>query len=135
LAQLAVPDPLLAIHPDESAVQAGREIRLSIVDGRLGASDRNVFKFEYDPKVLQFKRLNAAELITPSDLPPGNQGKAIGSIAFRLARPNQQAPRSASIVFVAKVPGVSPVRVELADSAGASQASAGVIGTGLVRVR
>ncbi len=135
LAQLAVADPLLTIRPDESAVQAGREIRLSVVDGRIGASDRHLFKFEYDPKVLQFKRLSAAELVTPSDLPPGDQGKAVGSIAFRLARPNQPAPRSVSIIFVARTPGVSPVRVELTDPDGAAQTSSGIIGTGVVRVR
>jgi general secretion pathway protein D len=135
LAQLAVPEPLLAILPDESAVQAGREIKLSIVDGRIGTSDRNIFTFEYDPEVLQFKRLTDAELVSPSDLPPGDQGKAVGSIAFRVARPNEQAPRSVSIVFVAKAPGVSPVRVELTDSGSAVQASPGIIGTGVVRVR
>ncbi len=135
LAQLAVPDPVLVIRPDESAVQAGREIKLSIVDGRIGTSDRNIFKFEYDPEVLQFKRLSDAELVSPSDLPPGDQGKAVGSIAFRLARPNEHAPRSAYIVFVAKAPGVSPVRVELTDSGSAAQASPGIIGTGVVRVR
>jgi general secretion pathway protein D len=135
LAQLAVPEPLLAILPDESAVQAGREIKLSIVDGRIGTSNRNIFTFEYDPEVLQFKRLTDAELVSPSDLPPGDQGKAVGSIAFRVARPNEHAPRSVSIVFVAKAPGVSPVRVELTDSGSAVQASPGIIGTGVVRVR
>jgi general secretion pathway protein D len=135
LAQLAVPEPLLAILPDESAVQAGREIKLSIVDGRIGTSDRNIFTFEYDPEVLQFKRLTDAELVSPSDLPPGDQGKTVGSIAFRVARPNEHAPRSVSIVFVAKAPGVSPVRVELTDSGSAVQASPGIIGTGVVRVR
>lgn len=135
LAQLAAPDPLLAIHPHESAVQAGREIRLSIVDGRIGASGRNVFKFEYDPKVLQFKRLSAAELVTSPGLPPGTQGTAVGSIAFRLARPSQHVPRSASIIFVARAPGVSSLRVELTDSDSAVEASTEVVGRGVVRVR
>ncbi len=135
LAQLAVPEPLLAIRPDESAVQTGREIKLSIVDGRIGTSDRNIFKFEYDPKVLQFKRLSEAEFVNSSDLPPGDQGEARGSIAFRLVSPNLHAPRSASIIFVAKAPGVSPVRVELTHSDIGAQAPPGVVGTGVVRVR
>lgn len=135
LAQLGVPGPVLVIRPNESAVQAGREITLSIVDGRIDTSDRNVFKFEYDPKVLQFKRLSAAEVVSPSGLPFEDQWKSEGSIAFRLVHPRQHAPRSASIIFVARAPGVSPVRVELTDSESTTQTSAEVIGTGVVTVR
>lgn len=135
LAQLGVPGPVLVIRPNESAVQSGREIKLSIVDGRIDTSDRNVFKFEYDPKVLQFKRLSAAEVVSPSDLPSEDQWKSEGSIAFRLVRPRQHAPRSASIIFVARAPGVSPVRVELTDPEGTTQTSPEVIGTGVVTVR
>jgi hypothetical protein len=40
-----------------------------------------------------------------------------------------------SVTFVAKAPGVSPVRVELAGSGGEGQAPASEIGTGVVRVR
>ncbi|MBH0176556.1 MAG: hypothetical protein HP491_01485 [Nitrospira sp.] len=135
LAQLAVPEPLLAINPDESVVKFGKEIKLSIVDGRLSASDRNLFKLEYDPKILQFKRLGEAELVSSSGLPPGDQGAAVGTVAFRLARPGQRAPRSVSVVFMAKAPGVSPIRVELVISDGDGRAATSEIGTGVVRVR
>lgn len=135
LTQLAIPDPVLVVRPDESAVQAGREIKLSIVDGRIGSSDRNIFKLEYDPKVLRFKRVSDAELVSPVDLPAEDQRETVGSIAFRMARPNEHAPRSASIVFVAKAPGVSPIRVELTGASSAEQVPSDVIGTGVVRVR
>lgn len=135
LAQLAVPDPVLAIRPDESAVTFGKEIKLSIVDGRLSASDRNLFKLEYDPKILQFKRLGEAELVSPSGILPGDQDSAAGTVAFRLARPAQRAPRSVSVVFVAKAPGVSPIRVELVGSDGDGRPASSEIGTGVVRVR
>jgi general secretion pathway protein D len=135
LAQLAVPDPVLAIRPDEAAVQFGKEIKLSIVDGRLNASDQNLFKLEYDPKILQFKRLGEAELVSPSGVSPGDQNSAVGTVAFRLARPAQRAPRSVSVVFVAKAPGVSPIRVELVGSDGDGRAASSEIGTGVVRVR
>ncbi|MBH0192720.1 MAG: hypothetical protein HP492_13410 [Nitrospira sp.] len=135
LAQLASPDPVLAIHPDESAVKFGKEIKLSVVDGRLSASDQNIFKLEYDPKILQFKRLGEAELVSPSGLLSGDQGAAVGTVAFRLARPGQRAPRSVSVVFMTKAPGVSPIRVELVSSDGDGRAASSEIGTGVVRVR
>jgi general secretion pathway protein D len=135
LAQLAVPDPVLTIRPDESAVKFGKEIRLSIVDGRLSASGQNLFKLEYDPKILQFKRLGEAELVSSSGISPEDQGAAVGTVAFRLVRPEQRAPRSASVVFVGKALGVSPIRVELVGSDGDGRAASSEIGAGIVRVR
>lgn len=135
LAQLASPDPVLAIHPDESAVKLGKEIKLSVLDGRLSASDQNIFKLEYDPTILQFKRLGEAELVSPSSLSSGDMGAAVGTVEFRLARPGQRAPRSVSVVFMTKAPGVSPIRVELVGSDGIGRAASSEIGTGVVRVR
>jgi general secretion pathway protein D len=135
LAQLAVPDPLLAIRPGESAVQSGKEFKLSILDGRLSASDQTVFRLEYDPKILEFKRLGEAEVVGPSDIESGGQEDAVGTLAFRLARPAQRAPRSASVVFIGKAPGVSPVRVEIVGSDGESRAASSENATGVVRVR
>ncbi len=135
LAQLASPDPVLAIHPDESAVKLGKEIKLSIVDGRLSASDQNTFKLEYDPTILQFKRLAEAELVSLAGLSSGDMGAAVGTVEFRLARPGQRAPRSVSVVFMTKTPGVSPIRVELVGSDGIGRAASSEVGTGVVRVR
>ena len=135
LAQLAVPDPLLAIQPDESTIQSGKEVKLAIIDARIRASENNVFKLEYDPKILQFKRLGEAEIMSASDAASGEGREPDGTISFRLARPSQRAPRSVSVTFVAKAPGVSPVRVELAGSGGEGQASSTEVGTGVVRVR
>ncbi len=135
LAQLAVPDPLLAIQPDESTIQSGKEVKLAIIDARIRASENNVFKLEYDPKILQFKRLGEAEIMSASDAASGEGRESDGTISFRLARPSQRAPRSVSVTFVAKAPGVSPVRVELAGSGGEGQASSTEVGTGVVRVR
>ena len=129
LADAAIPGPLLAIQPDETAVQSGKEIKLAIIDARLRATDEQVFRLEYDPKVLQFKRLSEAEMIAP-----GVEGEPDGTVAFRLARPSQRAPRSVGVIFVAKSPGVSPVRVELTGSDGEPPASS-EIGKGVVRVR
>jgi general secretion pathway protein D len=131
LADRGAPGPLLAVKPEETAVQAGKEMKLAIIDGRLRATDHNLFRLEYDPKVLQFKRFNDGALISPA---PGEDSPD-GIIAFRLARPFQHAPRSVSVTFIGKAPGVSPVRVEVAKPDGGMAESSSEMGKGIVRVR
>jgi general secretion pathway protein D len=134
--QMAVPDPLLTIRPEESAIRSGNEIKLAVIDGRIAVSDQAVFRLEYDPQVLQFKRLGEAEMIsTPDAQPEESGGGAVGTISFRLIRPSQRGPRTANVTFMAKNPGVSPVRVELVTPGGDSQVTASPVGTGIVRVR
>ena len=136
LEQMAVPDPKLAIRPEESAIRSGKEIKLAVIDGRIAASDQTVFRLEYDPKILQFKRLGEAEVIsTPEGQSEESVDGAVGTISFRLTRPTQRAPRTANVTFVAKAPGVSPVRVELVAPGSDRQATASSVGTGIVRVR
>jgi len=125
---------VLAVQPDEAAIQIGKEVNLVIVDGRLRASEDNVFKLEYDPKILQFKRLGDTAVVSQSDLTTGG-GHSQGAVAFRLARPTQHAPRSVTVTFLGKAPGVSPVRVELARSVGDKPGVSSEAGEGVVRVR
>jgi general secretion pathway protein D len=131
LAQSAVPGPVLAIQPDETTVQSGKELKLAIIDARLRATDEQLFKLEYDPKILEFKRLSEADVIAVGS----RDGEAEGAVTFRLARPSQRAPRSIGAIFAAKAPGVSPVRVVVTGPEGESTLSASDIGNGVVRVR
>ncbi len=135
LALLATPDPVLAIKPEEAVVHSGKEIRLSIVDGRISASGESTFELEYDPGILQFKRLDNAELINTNETTPVDNDRQAGAITFHFARPAQRSPRTMDVIFVAKALGVSPIRVELTDSRGAKQMSPQLVGTGVVRVR
>ena len=135
LAQLATPDPLLMVKPEESIVQSGKEIRLSVVDGRVSVSGEHTFKLGYDPEILQFRRLDNAELIDAGETAAVNNAGQAGAITFHFARPAQRSPRTMNVIFVAKAPGVSPIRVELTDSGSAEQGSPEVVGTGVVRVR
>lgn len=129
LADTAVPGPLVSIQPEETAVQTGKEIKLAVMDARLRAVEGQIFKLEYDPKILQFKRFGDAEITPLSD------GEPDGMIAFRLARPSQRAPRSVTVTFAGKAPGVSPIRVELTGEDGEPSASSSEVGKGVVRVR
>jgi general secretion pathway protein D len=135
LAHLATPDPLLMIKPEESIVQSGKEIRISVVDGRISASDESTFKLGYDSDILQFKRLDNAELIDTDMTATRNNVGQTGTITFHFVRPARHSPRTMNVVFVAKAPGVSPIRAELINSGNAVQAPSEVVGTGVVRVR
>lgn len=135
LMKAAVSGPLLSIQPGDTAVQVGKEIKLSIVDGRLQASADGVFQLEYDPLVLHFKRIGEAELLDATASGNEGGGEETGKLVFRLSKTDSRAPRSVTVVFAAAAVGVSPVRVELAavDRDGTAQASE--VGTGVVRVR
>ncbi|HMS83211.1 MAG TPA: hypothetical protein PKD12_06145, partial [Nitrospira sp.] len=135
LAQLATPGPQLVIKPGDSIVQFGKDVTLAIVDGQVRSSDESMFKLEYDPDILQFKRLDDAELARSSESVGEESASGAGTIMFRLARPAGQAPRTVGVTFLAKAPGVSPVRVELLDSSSPVQTSTEVVGAGVVRVR
>jgi general secretion pathway protein D len=135
LNQLATPDPLLAVKPEEVVGQSGKEIRLSVIDGRLNASGEHTFKLGYDSEILQFKRLDNAELIDSGETTRVNNVGHTGAIMFHFAHPAQRSPRTMNVIFAAKAPGVSPIRVELTDTGSAAQASPEVVGTGVVRVR
>ncbi|THJ19652.1 MAG: hypothetical protein CAF44_014730 [Nitrospira sp. CG24D] len=135
LMKAAVSGPILSIQPGDTAVQVGKEIKLSIMDGRLQASADGVFQLEYDPLVLHFKRIGEAELLDSAASGNEGGGEETGKLAFRLSKADSRAPRSVTVIFAAAAVGVSPVRVELAavDRDGVAQASE--VGTGVVRVR
>ncbi|NJN70168.1 MAG: hypothetical protein HC801_07755 [Nitrospira sp.] len=135
LAKLATPGPALQVKPNESIVQSGKEVTIAIVDGRLRTSDENTFRFEYDPDILEFKHLDDGQLITAGATKPEGDGNREGTVMFQFTHPDQRAPRTVNLTFVAKSPGVSPVRVELRHSGTVDEASFEAIGSGVVRVR
>jgi general secretion pathway protein D len=135
LAKLATPGPALQVKPNESIVQSGKEVTIAIVDGRLRTSDENTFRFEYDPDILEFKHLDDGQLITAGATKLEGDGNREGTVMFQFTHPDQRAPRTVNLTFVAKSPGVSPVRVELRHSGTVDEASFEAIGSGVVRVR
>ncbi|MDH4083705.1 MAG: hypothetical protein OEW13_11175 [Nitrospira sp.] len=135
LTKLATPGPALQLKPDESVVQSGKEVTIAIVDGRIRASGKHTFRFEYDPDILEFTRLDDGQLITMGETKPEGDGNRGGAVMFHLAHPDQRAPRTVNLTFVAKAPGVSPLRVELSNSGTGDEATTEAIGSGVVRVR
>lgn len=133
LTELATPGPVLKIKPDEMIVRAGSEVRMAVVDGRIRATNANTFVLQYDPDILEFNGLDNVQVLS-TDV--ANGGKQAGAIMFHLAHPDQRPPRTLNLTFLAKAPGVTPVRVELKDSDPPDGGfSSGAAGSGVVRVR
>ena len=113
-----------SIKPDESVIQMGKEFKLAINDERLRPTADGVFQLQYDPQVLELRKLLNGEVIQ-SDGTGGQTSSSpetqAGMVAFKVApSARQTGGRTVTVTFYAKAPGVSPVRVGLVDSAAES---------------
>jgi general secretion pathway protein D len=128
-----------SIKPDESVIQMGKEFKLAISDERFRPTAEGVFYLQYDPQVLEFRRLLNGEIIQSDG--PGEQASSsletqVGTVAFKVAPSARQAGgRTVTVTFLAKAPGVSPMRVALVDSTAGSSTDSSQEGKGIVRVR
>jgi len=138
LTKMLTVGPAASVKPNESIVAVGKEFQLAIQDERLRPNKNGIFHLQYDPNVLDLKALIDAELIQldQTELPPSALAEAV--VAFRVG---SSAPRAATggrtvtAKFMAKAPGVSPIRVALMDGNGESVSGAPPDGKGIVRVR
>jgi len=127
-----------SVKPSESIVPVGKEFKLSIQDERLKPDKSGIFHLQYDPNVLDLKALVDAELIQldQAEIPPSDVAEAV--VAFRVGPSAPRATtggRTVTARFMAKAPGVSPIRVALMAGNGESQEGAPSDGKGIVRVR
>ena len=130
--------PAASIKPHESIVPVGKEFKLDINDERLQPDKDGVFYLRYDPNVLELKALADAELIQPDQSVVTDSPLTETVVAFRVASSAPRASNGARTVtakFVAKGPGVSPVRVALLDRNGEAFGEEAADGKGIVRVR
>jgi general secretion pathway protein D len=139
LAPTASIGAVASIRPDESVIQMGKEFKLAINDERLRPTADGVFQLQYDPQVLELRKLLNGEVIQ-SDGTGGQVSSStetqVGMVAFKVAPSARQAGgRTVTVTFYAKAPGVSPVRVALVDSAAESSTVPLQEGKGIVRVR
>ena len=138
LTKMLTVGPVASIKPNDSVVEVGKEFRVAIHDERLRPDKEGLFHLQYDPNVLDLKGLTDAEVIQmdPAELPPSGFAEAI--VAFRVGA---SAPRAATggrkvtARFMAKAPGVSPLRVALMNADGTVADGMPPDGKGIVRVR
>jgi general secretion pathway protein D len=119
-------------------VEVGKAFKIAIQDERLRPDKTALFHLQYDPHVLDLKGLVDAEVIQmdPAELSAPSLAEAV--VAFRVGA---SAPRAASggrkvtAKFIAKAPGVSPIRVALMNADGEVPTESLPDGKGIVRVR
>jgi general secretion pathway protein D len=125
-----------SIKPDESVIQLGKEFKLAINDERLRPTADGVFQLQYDPQVLELRKLLNGEVIQANGIGEQTSSSPEGMVAFRVAPSARQiGGRTVTVTFYAKAPGVSPVRVAFVDSAAESSTGPLQEGKGIVRVR
>jgi general secretion pathway protein D len=139
LTPLASVGTVASIRPGESVIQLGKEFKLAIDDERLRPTAEGIFQLEYDPQVLEFRKILNGEVIPPdglSEQASSSPDTRAGTVAFKVSPLARQiGGRTVTVTFYAKAPGVSPVRVALVDSVAESSAASLQEGKGIVRVR
>lgn len=138
LAKMLTVGPVASIKPDELIVQVGKEFTLALNDERLRPDKESLFHLRYDPKVLDLKALIDGEMIQLDQSEAQSAAMIEAVVPFRIA---SSAPRAANggrtvtARFIAKAPGVSPIRLVLIEQNGETPAGPSRDGKGIVRVR
>lgn len=134
--------PSLYLKPADLTAQVGRELRLDVMAEHLRGLQEGKITLRYDPQVLEFRKAVEGDL-----LKQGERGGTVtaaadpreGTVELTLRRPTTPLSGDGPLVlvtFLAKTPGVSPLRVELpgaSEQEGAEDRAA--VGQGVVRVR
>ncbi|HJR76027.1 MAG TPA: secretin N-terminal domain-containing protein [Nitrospiraceae bacterium] len=133
--------PQLSVQPADAAVAVGKEFRLDVFAEKARGITGETVKLAFDPHVMEFRGAAGGELMG------GGRGKATVSVKSRSSDGQMELRfrRSGSLLknegqlisltFVAKAPGVSPVRVTLPGESGEREAVDLASGKGVVRVR
>jgi general secretion pathway protein D len=133
--------PQLSVQPADAAVRVGKEFKVEIFAERARGITGETIKVAFDPQVVEFREAAAGELMG------GGRGKTAvavksrssdGELELRFRRlpsPLRNEGQLLSLIFVAKAPGVSPVRVSLPGESGEREAGDLASGKGVVRVR
>lgn len=133
--------PQLSVQPADAAVPVGKEFRIDIFVERARAITGETMKLFFDPKVVEFRAAAGGELMGTGH---GKTAVAVKSrssdgemdLRFRrMSGPFRNEGQLLSLTFMAKAPGVSPVRVILPEEPGGRESADLTGGKGIVRVR
>ena len=134
---------MLAVRPPDGTVAVGQETRVDFLVTDADALVESTFTITYDPKVLEFRQALEGEFLKREGTATMtvNANPATGTAVLQLKRaPGDKGVTGggvlASVAFLGKAQGVSPVGVQAAQLVTASQ---GVLpvggGQGIMRVR
>jgi len=133
---------VLALKPSELATGIGQEFQVGLVAESLEGLTEGVVTVEYDPQVLEFRRVVEGELlkrrggrasVTVSPNP------SRGSVQFTMRRQGEPASGNGGLVmltFAGRAPGVSPLAIQIPEGLDHGKYGRPAIeGHGIVRVR
>src|SRR3989454_170510 len=134
---------VLSLLPPDRTASVGEEIRLDVLVTNIEDLAEGTLTISYDPKVLEFRQAFEGEFLkregTASVTTAANP--ATGTVAVRLTRPEGTKGVTgtgvlATLAFVAKEPGASPVAIQTSQLLSAAKAPLSATGgQGNVRVQ
>src|SRR6266571_2200113 len=134
---------VLSLLPADRTASVGEEIRLDVLVTNIEDLAEGTLTISYDPKVLEFRQAFEGEFLkregTASVTTAANP--ATGTVAVRLTRPEGTKGVTgtgvlATLAFVAKEPGASPVAIQTSQLLSAAKAPLSATGgQGNVRVQ
>ena len=129
----------LSLQPADVAISVGKEFKIDVMARRPRGIAGETLKLAFDSRIVEFREAAEGELLG------GMRSKAAitshstdGAVELRFHKPatmTRNEGRLLSLTFVAKAPGVSPVRVTMADETVQEQFDLSRFGRGVVRVR
>lgn len=138
---VASPRLHLAMQPADATVQMDKEIRVDVLATQAQGFDTETFTLEFDPKILEFRDATLGEVlgIEAGKAPvAATASMADGIVELRLHRSataTKDEGRLLRLTFLAKSPGVSPVRLQMAKHPGQDIPEGSGEASGVVRVR
>ncbi|ULA69302.1 MAG: Putative General secretion pathway protein D [Nitrospira sp.] len=138
---VASPSLHLAIQPADATVQMEKEIRVDVLATQAHGFDTETFTLEFDPKILEFRDATLGEVLgTEAGKAPVAATSSLtdGIVELRLHRSataTKDEGRLLRLTFLAKSPGVSPVRLQMAKHPGQDVPEGIGEASGVVRVR
>ena len=133
---------VLTFKPSELATGIGQEFQIGLVAQSLEGLTEGVVTVEYDPQVLEFRRVVEGELLkrrggrssVTASLNPGT-----GSVQLTMRRQGEPASGNGGLVmltFAGKAPGVSPLAIQMPEGLDHGKyGQPSIEGPGIVRVR
>lgn len=131
----------LSIQPADAAVQTGKEFRVDVMAKNVHGLDTETFTLDFDPKIIEFRDAAEGEVLGTE---AGKAAVAVapqsadGVVELRLHRSvsaTKEDGRLLRLTFVAKAPGVSPLRLQAAKHDGPDGPEGVGEAKGVVRVR
>ncbi len=131
--------PQLTIQPADATVQTGKEYRVDVLAKQVQGLDRETFALEFDPKILEFRDATMGEVV---GVEAGKAAVAVSSVEgiveLRLPGSTSAAKeegRLLRLTFLAKAPGVSPLRMRVVKHGEVDSPEGAGEAKGVVRVR